>query len=169
MTADHTQPPSGTGRTAGFHLGTDDGAAYWWGGALSLVKVSSDDSQGGLSIVDHRVPAGYAPPAHTHEAEDEVFFVLDGTFEMTCGDDVFRAEPGSLVFLPRGVRHAYAVSDDGPARALLILTPGGFDGFVREMGASAVRLTLPGPDGPVLDPAEAARISAAHGQVLSPD
>ncbi len=88
----------------GFVMAADDGQAFWFVNTLTINKVSSDDSQGQLSIVDHRVPAGFAPPPHIHQASDEAFLVLDGEFEGFCGDQAWRAGPGSLVPRRKGPR-----------------------------------------------------------------
>lgn len=147
----------------GFVRGVDEGDAVWWLGSLNLVKVGARDSQGGLSIVEHRVPAGYAPPPHVHRDTDEVFYVLDGQFAVTCGEEHWTAEPGSLVFLPRAVPHGFKVSADGPGRTLLIVAPGGFDELVRETGEAARSLTLPDRDAFVPDPDRIAEVSARYG------
>lgn len=42
-------------------------------GALSVNKVTGSSTNGGLDIVDHRLPQGYAPPPHVHDDSDEVF------------------------------------------------------------------------------------------------
>ncbi|HJW22001.1 MAG TPA: cupin domain-containing protein [Candidatus Limnocylindrales bacterium] len=45
-------------------------------------------------------------PWHRHEDEDELFFVLDGAFELDAEDrDPTRLEPGQGIVVPRGVRH----------------------------------------------------------------
>jgi quercetin dioxygenase-like cupin family protein len=98
----------------GFVLAADEGQAFWFLNTLTINKVGGGDSQGRLSIVDHRVPAGFAPPPHVHEASDEAFLVLDGDFEGFCGDQAWRAGPGSLVFLPHGIPHGFHVSQAGP-------------------------------------------------------
>ena len=153
----------GTGAAGGFVLAADEGDAYWWLGSLTINKVGAEAAQGGLSIVDHRVPPGYAPPLHVHHGQDEIFFILDGQFSIKCGEQSWQAGPGSLVFLPRDVPHGFTVSSDGPGRTLLITAPGGFDDVIRELGEPAHRLTLPGPDAPMPDPARVKTISEAHG------
>src|SRR6266536_3924219 len=75
------------------------------------------------------------PPRHTHSREDECFYVLTGTLGVECGDDRFRAGPGSFVFLPRNLPHAFR-SVGGPATALLIVTPGGLDDYFAELSAA---------------------------------
>lgn len=150
------------GPRTGYVLGPDEGDAFHWLGTLTTVKVGTARTTGGLSIVDHRVPAGFAPPAHQHR-DDEVFYVLEGDFAVRCGQQSWQAGPGSLVFLPRDVPHGFAVSPDGPGRSLLITAPGGFDQVVSELGTPAGVLELPGPDVQLPDPARIAAVATAHG------
>jgi quercetin dioxygenase-like cupin family protein len=148
-------------------MAADEGQAFWFLNTLTINKVGHRDTEGRLSIVDHRVPAGFAPPPHVHRDSDEAFFILDGEFEGFCGDRTWTAGPGSLVFLPRGVPHGFNVSEAGPGRAILVLSPGGFDQFVAALGEPAERLELPVPVPP--DPARVVEIAAAHGiEILPP-
>jgi mannose-6-phosphate isomerase-like protein (cupin superfamily) len=156
--ADPTAPA-----TRGFVLGPDDGTPYWWLDTLTLTKVTGPAARGSMDIVDHRVPAGYAPPPHVHTDQDEVFYVIDGHFAVTCGTDHWQAGPGSLVFLPRGVPHGFTVSAGGPGRTLLINAPAGFADVVTELGSPAATLTLPGPEVATPPPDRIAAVSEAHG------
>jgi quercetin dioxygenase-like cupin family protein len=153
---------------AGFVAAPDEGKAFWFLNSLTISKVGSDHTQGRLSIVDHRVPSGFAPPPHIHQHSDEAFLILDGDFDGFCGNQTWQAGPGSLVFLPRGIPHGFTVSGAGPGRAIIVVSPGGFDHFVAAVGEPARELRLPEPDQP--DPARVARLAAAHGiQILPPD
>lgn len=149
--------------THGFVLGPDDGDPYHWLGTLSLTKVMGSVTTGNLDIVDHRVPAGYAPPLHVHQKADEVFFLVDGNLEVHCGDDVWHAAPGSLVFLPRRVPHGFVNSDEGPARTLLINAPAGFGDLIVALGDPAPQLTMPAPDAPMPSPEKIAAESERYG------
>ena len=154
-------------RGSHFVLRADEGTAFWFLNTLTINKVDGDDTQGDLTIADHRVPAGFAPPPHIHHGVDEVFYVLEGDFEGFCGDAQWKAGPGSLVFLPRDLPHGFKVSDASPGRSLLILAPGGFDRFVAALGEPAAELNLPEPAQP--DIARVLEIAAAHGiQILPP-
>jgi len=154
-------------KTGGFVMAADEGQAFWFLNTLTINKVRSDDSQGQLSIVDHRVPAGFAPPPHIHQASDEALLVLDGQFEGFCGDQAWRAGPGSLVYLPHGIPHGFSVSAAGPGRIIVVVSPGGFDQFVAAVGEPARDLRLPEPVPP--DPALITRLAAAHGiEILPP-
>ncbi len=154
-------------KTGGFVMAPDEGQAFWFLNTLTINKVRSDDSQGQLSIVDHRVPAGFAPPPHIHQASDEALLVLDGEFEGFCGDQAWRAGPGSLVYLPHGIPHGFTVSAAGPGRIIVVVSPGGFDQFVAAVGEPARDLRLPEPIPP--DPALITQLAAAHGiEILPP-
>jgi len=59
-------------------LGPDDGAPT--GGSLTINKVTGGATRGGVDIVDHRMPAGYAPPMHVHSDSDEVFYIIDALY-----------------------------------------------------------------------------------------
>jgi mannose-6-phosphate isomerase-like protein (cupin superfamily) len=150
---------SDAGATQGVILRADEGDAYWLLGSLTINKVFGD----GMTFVDHLCPPGYSPPLHIHHRQDEVFVITEGRFTMTCGDQTWSAEPGTLVFLPRGVPHRFLVSDDGPGRCLIITAPGGFAELVAELGQPADQLTLPGPDVPMPDPERIGAVSKAHG------
>ncbi len=147
----------------GFVLGPDEGEPFFWLGSLTLTKVEGSQTHGGVDIVDHRVPSGYAPPSHVHETSDEIFYVIEGQFDVHCGEQRWSAGPGALVFLPRQVPHGFVVSEDGPARTLLINAPAGFAEIITELGTPAPELVLPGPDVVTPDPGRIAAVSEAHG------
>jgi quercetin dioxygenase-like cupin family protein len=154
-------------KTGGFVMAADDGEAFWFLNTLTINKVRSDDTQGQLSIVDHRVPAGFAPPPHIHQVSDEALLVLDGELEGFWGDQAWRAGPGTLVFMPHGIPHGFTVSAAGPGRIIVVVSPGGFDQFVAAAGEPAGELRLPEPVAP--DPARVTQLAAAHGiQILPP-
>ena len=155
---------TGRGRSV---LADDDGEPFWFLNTLTINKLGGDDTQGGFSVVDHRMPAGFAPPPHLHHGTDEAFYVLDGRLEGFCGEQQWSAGPGTLVFLLADVPHGFRVTDDGPGRALLILAPAGFDRFVAALGEPAPDLRLPTPVEP--DVSRVVELAAAHGiQILPP-
>jgi quercetin dioxygenase-like cupin family protein len=167
-------PPRDAGSSSapagrGFVLGPDDGDPYHWLGTLSLTKVRGASTAGNLDIVDHRVPPGYAPPKHVHRESDEVFFLLHGHLEVTCGDDTWQAAPGSLVFLPRGVPHGFINASDGPARTLLINAPAGFGELIVALGDPAPKLDMPAQDAPMPPPDRVASESERRGIGQAPD
>ena len=107
-----------------------------------FVKVGSEDSGGAFALLDNTNPAGTYLPPHVHHNEDETFYVLEGEFEFHIGDQNLRAGPGTTVFAPRSIPHAFKVTSASPARALVLVTPGGFERCMEELG----ELPLEPPD-----------------------
>jgi mannose-6-phosphate isomerase-like protein (cupin superfamily) len=63
-------------------------------------------------------------PMHVHYADDEAWYVLEGTLRVRLGDDVVEAGPQSAVLAPKGTPHAYGNARHGErARYLLVMTP----------------------------------------------
>lgn len=107
--------------------------AFEWQGVAYKPLLRASDSGGALSITDSMSPAGSGPPLHVHHDADESFVVLSGKAEFLVGDKRFILGPGESGFVPRETEHTFRVTDDGPSRHLIILTPGGFEGFFEEM------------------------------------
>ncbi len=64
-----------------------------------------------------------APP-HVHHADDEAWYVLDGSLRFQIGEETFQAGAGSAAFAPKGTPHAYGSSRRGqPTRYLIVMTP----------------------------------------------
>jgi DNA-binding transcriptional LysR family regulator len=61
----------------------------------------------------------------------ELFFILEGTCEVTVGDHTSSAGPGTIVFIPRGVVHRFKNVGDATARMLDWSLPGGQDHYFR--------------------------------------
>ena len=115
--------------TRGYVVGPDEGAPD----RAPEVKASGRSTGGSLTLIE--VTIGGGPPRHIHTREDESLYLLTGTLEVECGEDRFQAGPGSFVFLPRNLPHAFR-SVAGPATALLIVTPGGLDEYFAELSAA---------------------------------
>jgi mannose-6-phosphate isomerase-like protein (cupin superfamily) len=95
------------------------------------VKVGGGQSDGRLTFIEGTHMPHTGPPLHVHDDVDEIFYVLEGTYAITCGERVFDAEPGTLVFVPRGTPHRFQPGNEG-GRMLLVYSPGGFEGYFEE-------------------------------------
>ncbi len=93
-----------------------------------------------MSIVDSWSPAGSGPPRHVHENENETFVILTGTCRFWLDGSEFTAGAGESVFIPRGREHAFKIAGNEPCRHLVILSPGGFEGFFADMAAGQCRI-----------------------------
>ena len=56
---------------------------------------------------------------HQHRDADELFLVLEGSFEMQFRDRTARLEKGQMIVVPRGTDHR-PVADDGGCSVLLM-------------------------------------------------
>lgn len=110
----------------------DAGEAWFFGGRTSI-RSSAETTDGALGIVEQIMDPGLGSPWHVHHNEDEEFYLIDGQVRFYCADQQWIVGPGAFVFLPRGIPHGFEVIGDTPAHFLLMATPGGFEGFVREL------------------------------------
>jgi hypothetical protein len=70
--------------------------------------------------------------------------VLEGEMTFSVGDQTIKATPGTTVFAPRDVVHAFTV-DSEQVRILVMNTPAGLEGFFKELSVPAQSMTLPPP------------------------
>jgi quercetin dioxygenase-like cupin family protein len=131
-----------------YSIAGDEADAFWFLGNLATVKAGGEKTGGALAVVEFMAPPGFATPRHVHHAEDEAFYVLEGSLSGFCGDTKWEAGVGSFVWLPRDVPHGYATTANGVTRSLAITLPAGFEQFVAEMGEPAPSRTLPPPSEP---------------------
>jgi quercetin dioxygenase-like cupin family protein len=150
----------------------DGGERLWFLGTLATIRMPAEASDGRFALLEFLFPHAASPPLHTHP-QDESYVVLEGRLTLVAGDERFELEPGAAAAVPMGIPHTFRVDSDG-ARVLVLSTPAGLEGFVREAGVAATAPTLPPADTPRPSPEELAAIFAKHGQVnlgppLGPD
>jgi quercetin dioxygenase-like cupin family protein len=146
-----------TQTSTGHSVAPGDGERIWIVGDTMTLKATGASTGGSLVLLENLTTPGGGPPPHSHETEDEFWYVLDGTFEIRIGDEVHTLGPGGFAFAPAGVVHNFRNIAETPSRVLVGFTPGGIDGFFRESGRPAV------DDGPAppMDADELARTMAA--------
>jgi glyoxylate utilization-related uncharacterized protein len=134
--------------------------------------VPADAVDGRYALIEFLLPHLASPPLHTHP-QDESYFILEGRLTIQAGDQRFELEPGGAAVVPMRVPHTFRV-DSEAARVLILSTPAGIEGFVREGGVPANAPTLPPADTSRPSAEEMDRIFAAHdtvnvGPPLGPD
>jgi quercetin dioxygenase-like cupin family protein len=118
-----------------------EGTAFWVLNGLYEVKVSADESDGGMTVMEMTIPQGWGPPPHAHQGAETVY-VLDGTVRYHIGEEAVEGRPGSLFSIPEGVWERFEPTSP-TARLLTTYTPGGIDRFFAEVGQPAQRRELP--------------------------
>jgi quercetin dioxygenase-like cupin family protein len=139
-----------------------EGEARWWLACLAEILITAEDTGGALSVLEITEPPGAEAPLHVHHGADETFLILEGGVTFEVGGAMIAARPGDVVFGPRRVPHRYVVGPAG-CRMRFVLTPGGFEGLVREMSVPAGARTLPPPADEEPDWEMVAAIATAHG------
>ncbi|GAB4452301.1 MAG: hypothetical protein OHK0029_02950 [Armatimonadaceae bacterium] len=74
-----------------------------------------------------------ATPPHIHTREDETFYVLEGQFSFWVDGEILVANPGDTVFAPRDIPHLWRCISPEGGKALVLVTPGGFENFFIEL------------------------------------
>ena len=101
---------------------------------VGRVRVSSAQSGGEFEVVELGTPpGGGGPPPHIHHEHDECFYIIEGAYTFLFGNQEVEAPAGSVVLVPRGMRHGFKAAEG--ARAFGFIIPAGIEGFFRELGA----------------------------------
>nr|WP_166181249.1 cupin domain-containing protein [Altererythrobacter segetis] len=93
-------------------------------GMTHFTKVSPEDTGGQFTAIVIDIPPECGPPMHSHEADSEFFFVLEGTLTLSDPDGDIEAKPGDFCYLRGGGSHAFRNNTDSHVRALAMVTPG---------------------------------------------
>ena len=125
-----------------FKRGKSLDLSKWYMGNLTTNLAESNDTNGAFFLVEATLAPGNEPPPHVHSYEDELFYVLQGEFDVYVGQEAFKLRTGECVFLPRFVPHAFVVRSPR-LQVLTLFTPGGFEGAFRGESTAAENLDLP--------------------------
>jgi quercetin dioxygenase-like cupin family protein len=99
----------------------------------SIFKVDGKETNGAYAVLEQTIPAGHGPPYHVHRHETEIFYILDGQFELTVGGQKISALPGAMAVCPRDTPHTFR--NVGPTEGKLLLTviPARFSEYFKEV------------------------------------
>jgi quercetin dioxygenase-like cupin family protein len=120
-----------------------EGRRIWVLDALHIDKLTGEETNGGLFVLEARVPPGGGPPPHIHHAEDEIFYVLQGAVTFFADGVETEIGPGGLVHIPRGVVHTFRNSGATEAMLLVMTTPAGLERYFTAVGTPAEGSTPP--------------------------
>jgi quercetin dioxygenase-like cupin family protein len=104
---------------------------------IGSVCLSGEDTGGKYCLLEVGLAPGMGVPRHTHTREDEVYYVLAGELEVTVGDERFVLKPGDTLLAPRDIPHQLRNSGSVENHYLLLFSPAGFEGFLKETAVPA--------------------------------
>jgi quercetin dioxygenase-like cupin family protein len=101
------------------------------------VLLTTEATGGAISVLMAWHKPGEGPPDHVHFNQEEAFFVLEGSYELTVGDETRTAGRGAIVFIPRNVVHRFKNVGDTTACMLDWSLPGGQDHYFKAISELA--------------------------------
>jgi quercetin dioxygenase-like cupin family protein len=126
----------------GFKIGAGEGRLH---GHINLkgvntnildVKVSGSDTDGDLAIFEQTsLSQGKGTPLHVHHAQDEIFYVIEGSYKFQIGDDLYDLTIGDSIFLPRQVPHAWTQASEKGKMTVIVQPAGKLENFFLTMAA----------------------------------
>jgi len=109
-------------------LAPGEGRAYPMGRIGAVFKADGAETRARYSISEWWLePNTQGPGAHSHEHEDDVFYVIEGTMSFRVGDRWIDAAKGSFVLVPAGVMHDFENRSAARAGLLNFSIPGNFE------------------------------------------
>lgn len=100
-------------------------------GCRMTFRLTGQETNGALTVIDMMLKPGAEPPRHIHEFEDETFIVHSGELNLFVGEESYHARKGDVVFIPRTTPHHFRVMSEMVSCTILI-TPGGLEDFFEQ-------------------------------------
>lgn len=122
------KPNKAGGSSSAIVLAPEAGRIYDLGGMRAVFKADGAETGDRYSVSEWWLePNTTGPGAHRHEANDEVFYVIEGTPSLLVGDEWFTASRGSFFRIPAGTTHDFENRTSERAGLLNFFIPGGFE------------------------------------------
>jgi mannose-6-phosphate isomerase-like protein (cupin superfamily) len=133
------------------------GVTFTMLGTTMRLIATGAETGGRYTVGEQVTPVGWGPPRHIHSREDEIFYVLEGTYEVHCGDVRRTISAGACAVLPRGAPHGFRNTGLAPARLIFVITPSGLENYF-------IAISKFGPLPP--SPADLAKLAEPYGLTL---
>jgi quercetin dioxygenase-like cupin family protein len=106
-------------------------------GQLTIDYLVDGSATGSIGMFELTVPPGSnVPPPHSHSANEECVYVLEGMLRYTVGGETRDLGPGESMSTPKGVTHAFANPFAQSARALIVQSPDIGAQYFRDIAAA---------------------------------
>ncbi len=92
---------------------------------------SSENTNGAFATLE-LTEREYVTDLHRHNFTDEAYYILEGTLTVYLNGKIHKLGPGAYIFIPKGTPHAQGNLEKTPVKVLLTVTPGGFEGFMKD-------------------------------------
>ena len=127
---------------------------YVFGGGVWIVLADKAQTAGNITNIESIYQQGGGLPRLVHEREAEMAYVISGRLRIRIGDEAeTTAEPGAMVFVPRGVARRF-IADVDDTRVYHGFIPAGFEQLLVEHATKTETMTVPIGEAP-FDPTTA--------------
>jgi quercetin dioxygenase-like cupin family protein len=123
---------------------------------MRVLAAGSETTGRNFTLVEFAGGEGIWTVPHIHEGMEESFFVLDGEFTFTVGEEKIPVGPGAYLLVPRGTPHVMEAAAGG-GRFLTLMVPGGLEEMFLELASQS-------PDR-IRDPATRAAVAARYDSI----
>lgn len=118
------------------YLASGQGEAVSLRGTELTFKAAGEREAGGPTVIEFIAAPGFSTGDHVHNRIEELFYIVDGEFNLRSGEWVGRLSAGGFLRVPPGTPHGFGNPGTGPARLLLIISPAGVhEDYFRELAA----------------------------------
>ena len=93
----------------------------------------SEDTGGTYSSYEIIAQPERGAKTHIHSREDEALYVIEGLFQVRCGEKEYTLGAGDSISLPKGLPHMFTNIGQTTGHLLGIATPAGIEGFFEEI------------------------------------
>jgi len=107
----------------------DAGHTFMMLGTTMRLIAAADATGGRYTVIEQVTPPGWGPPRHIHSREDEIFYVLDGAYELHVGEERRTVSTGASAILPCNIPHGFRNVASTPSRLLFVIAPGGLEEY----------------------------------------
>ena len=108
-------------------LAPGQGRAYPMGRISAVFKADGPETESRYAVSEWWLePRTQGPGPHSH-AEDDLFYVIEGTMSVLVGEEWIEAGKGSFVLVPGGVTHDFENRGSVRAGVLNFSVPGPFE------------------------------------------
>jgi mannose-6-phosphate isomerase-like protein (cupin superfamily) len=109
-------------------LPREGGRIYEMGPLRAVFKADEAETQERYSVSEWWLrPHTDGPGAHSHEHNDEIFYVLEGRPQIMIGEEWITLEAGGFALIPCRVTHDFRNATSERAGLLNFFIPGGFE------------------------------------------
>ena len=112
-------------------------------GTKITVKVSKEDSEDKYTMLEMAHPPNVGPALHIHPGAPEKLVLHTGRrVSNQIGKEVYHAQRGDFVFIPKGIEHKYQSGSNGGK--VLVISPAGLEGTLKRLQTPSTLVQLLG-------------------------